>query len=101
VALDGLRREHPTLTRHVEDVLDGLATWSAEVRAAPGGSVWLHHTEFAERTEHLAGHLAAVLDLAESGRFASAMSVARTALEHHVIDRLLLLADSYVEVVRR
>ena len=100
MALEGLRNEHPTLTRHAEDVIHGLSRWSAEVRAAPGGSVWLHHTEFAERTEHLAGHLAAVLDLAESGRFASAMSVARTALEHHVIDRLLLLADSYVEVVR-
>jgi hypothetical protein len=81
-------------------VIHGLTTWSAELRAAPGGSVWLHHTEFAERTEHLASHLSGVLELADSGRFASAMAVARTALEHYVIDRLLLLADSYVEVVR-
>ncbi len=100
MSLDGLRREHPTLTRHVDDLVRRLSNWSDELKAAPNGSVWLHHTEFAERTEHLAGHFGGVLEAADGARFPSALSVARTALEHHVIDRLLLLADRYVEVVR-
>jgi hypothetical protein len=40
------------------------------------------------------------LALAEEGRFPSAFAVARTALEHHLLDRLLLLADRYEEIVR-
>jgi len=54
-------------------------------------SAWVHHGEFARRTEQLVGHLEATLALAEEGRFPSACAVARTALEHHLLDRLLLL----------
>lgn len=59
----------------------------------------MHHGQFAERTEHLASHLAEIVVLAEDGRFTSSMAVARTALDHHIIDRLLLLADRYVDTV--
>lgn len=68
--------------------------------AAPGGSAWMQHYQFAERTQYLAHHLAAILELADSGRHHSSLVVARTALEHHLLDRLLLLADRYVEVIR-
>ena len=59
----------------------------------------MHHGQFAERTEHLAIHLAGIVVLAEDGRFTSSMAVTRTALEHHIIGRLLLLADRYVDTV--
>ena len=60
----------------------------------------MHHNDFAERTQCLAGHLSAAITLADEGEFASSMAIARTALEHHVVDRLLLLADRYVEIVQ-
>jgi hypothetical protein len=82
------------------ELLPPLQNWRGQVVATPGSNTWLHHAEFAERTEQLAGHLNAILRLAEESRFASAMVIARTALEHHLIDRLLLLADRYVEIVR-
>ncbi|HZA87730.1 MAG TPA: hypothetical protein VE466_12710 [Acidimicrobiales bacterium] len=70
------------------------------MRPAPGANAWTHHGDFAARTEQLAGHLEATLALAEEGRFPSALALARTALEHHLLDRLLLLADRYEEIVR-
>lgn len=97
---DALVVEHPTLTPRVVDVLGLVRRWRGEVRAAPGGSAWMHHDQFAQRTENLAGHLEAVLLLADHGMHASALALARTALEHHLLDRLLLLADRYEEIVR-
>lgn len=100
VRLQPLTVEHPTLAGLASSLVTVLERWTGEVRIAEGASAWMHHGQFAERTERLAGHLAAIVALAEEGRFASSMSVTRTALEHHVVDRLLLLADRYVEIVR-
>lgn len=60
----------------------------------------MHHNQFAERTAQLAKHLDAVLVLADRGRHQSALALARTVLEHHLLDRLLLLADRYEEIFR-
>ncbi len=95
-----LTAEHPTLAGLASSLVSELEHWSGEIRIAEGASAWMHHGQFAERTEHLAGHLSAILILAEEGRFTSSLAVARTALEHHIIDRLLLLADRYVDTVR-
>jgi hypothetical protein len=100
VRLANLSTEHPTLTATATDVLASMGRWSDEVRPAPGANTWAHHGDFAARTEQLAGHLEATLALAEEGRFPSALAVARTALEHHQVDRLVLLADRYEEIVR-
>jgi hypothetical protein len=100
MAFDSLSVEHPTLTRAATSLVGIVSRWHDEVRSAPGGSAWMHHRQFAERTENLAGHLDGVLVLADRGRHRSALALARTALEHHLLDRLLLLADRYEEIVR-
>ena len=100
VRLGRLTVEHPTVAGLAASLVSILEHWTGEIRSAQDASAWMHHGEFAERTEHLAGHLAAIVALADKGRFASSMAVTRTALEHHIIDRLLLLADRYVEIVR-
>lgn len=92
--------EHPTLTAAAERLVGVLARWDDEVRAAPGGSAWMHHHQFAERTAHLSAHLDSILTLADRGRHQSALALTRTALEHHLLDRLLLLADRYEEIIR-
>jgi hypothetical protein len=100
VRLERLSAEHPTLASLASSLLPVLDGWTGELQVADGASAWMHHNDFAERTEHLAGHLTAAITLADDGQFASSMVVTRTALEHHVIDRLLLLADRYIEIVR-
>lgn len=100
VWLANLTTEHPTLAATAAELLAHVDRWSDEVLPAQSASAWVHHGEFARRTEQLAGHLEATLALAEEGRFPSAFAVARTALEHHLLDRLLLLADRYEEIVR-
>jgi hypothetical protein len=99
VRLTNLTTEHPTLGATATHLVGLVGRWSAEVRSAPGASAWTHHRDLAERTEQLASHLEATLVLAEEARFPSAFVVARTALEHHLLDRLLLLADRYEEIL--
>lgn len=100
MAFEVLRVEHPTLAEAAGALVGMLRTWRDDVRSAPGGNAWLHHHQFAERTEHLARHLGAVLALADRREHWSALALTRTALEHHLLDRLLLLADRYEEDVR-
>jgi hypothetical protein len=99
VRLTNLTTEHPTLGATATHLVGLVGRWSAEVRSAPGASAWTHHRDLAERTEQLASHLEATLVLAEEARFPPAFVVARTALEHHLLDRLLLLADRYEEIL--
>ena len=96
----GIAAEHPTLTSIALDTLDVLLDWPSQIEPAPGAGGWLQHGEFAERTQDLADHLRSALVLAELGLFPSALAVARTALEHHLLDRLILLADRYEETIR-
>lgn len=100
MAFETLQVEHPTLAEAAAALVGVLRTWRDDIRPAPGGSAWMHHRQFAERTGHLAGHLGAVLALADRGEHQSALALLRTALEHHLLDRLLLLADRYEETVR-
>lgn len=100
MAFETLHVEHPTLSGAADSLVSVLQTWHDEVHPSPGASSWLHHNQFTERSEHLAGHLSAVLTLADRGWHQSALALTRTALEHHLLDRLLLLADRYEEIVR-
>ena len=88
-----LRAEHPTLTATAVRMLGMLRDWSAQVQPAPGNSVWMHHIDFTDRTEALERHLRSALLVADSGSYFSALALTRTGLEHHLLDRLLLLAD--------
>lgn len=98
--LERLRIEHPTLTIQTVAAIDALRRWESQVVPAGGGSVWAHHLEFAARTKALGDHLNAVLVLANRGSYPSALALSRTALEHHLLDRLLLLASRYEETLR-
>jgi hypothetical protein len=51
---------------------------------------------FAQRCEVLSDQLRGVLDLSGRFRYAAALALTRTALEHHLIDRLVFLADRWV-----
>lgn len=95
-----LRIEHPTLAGVAFEMVDLVREMSNLVLPASGGSVWMQHMEFADRSEDLAAHIRSALLLSESRLFTSALAVTRTALEHHLLDRLLLLADRYEETIR-
>lgn len=91
--------EHPTLTSTALDTIVVLRELPSLIHPAAGAASWMQHHDFAERTQDLADHLRAALVLAESGLFPSALAVTRTALEHHLLDRLVLLADRYEETI--
>lgn len=95
-----LAAEHPTLTTIALELVEVLTRWSDQVVPAPGTNAWLHHIDLSNRTEDLARHLQGVLLLGEAGLFPSALALARTALEHHLLDRLMLLADRYEDIIR-
>ncbi|HVV37558.1 MAG TPA: hypothetical protein VHC63_13190 [Acidimicrobiales bacterium] len=90
-----LEAEHPTLATSAFGLVALLEHWQSHIAAKTDASAWMQDLEFAARTERLAGHLRAVLNLASAELFPSALVVCRTALEHHVLDRLLLLANRY------
>lgn len=62
-----------------------------------GSSMRMQHVEYADRARQLADHLRAVLALSNARHYPSALVVARAALEHHLMDRLIFLATRYVE----
>lgn len=95
-----LSAEHPTLAATAVRMLGVLRNWPALVKPAPGSGAWMHHIDFADRTEALERHLRSALLVADSGLHFSALALTRTALEHHLLDRLLLLADRYEETIR-
>lgn len=56
------------------------------------------HSKYAERAGLLAEHLSAAMLLSEHRRYAPALVAVRTGLEHHLADRLLFLANRYLQV---
>lgn len=56
------------------------------------------HAKFAARSALLADQLNASLLLSDQRRYAPALAVVRTGLEHHLADRLLFLATRYLQV---
>ena len=61
-----------------------------------GDMMHMQHVDHARRASQLADHLRAVLALSDAGRYPSALVVVRAALEHHLMDRLIFLANRYV-----
>jgi hypothetical protein len=87
--------DHGTLPAHAERLLARLET--LEDLSVHGRTSHMQHMDHARRTRQLADHLRAVLALSDAGRYPSALVVVRTALEHHLMDRLIFLASRYVE----
>ena len=86
--------EHGPLLAVAESLIEQLSQLSGRIDAL--GDVWQHqHTVFADRCSALGEYLSASVALATSELYAPAFCVLRGALEHHVFDLLLMLADRY------
>jgi hypothetical protein len=86
--------DHGTLPAHADRLLRRLETIeSLSVHGKVGHG---QHNDYAQRAHQLADHLRAVLELSESRHYASALVVVRSALEHHLMDRLILLANRHI-----
>lgn len=86
--------DHSDLPRHAELLLRRLE--GLEGLFGPRDVLHDQHRQFAERCGVLCDHFRGALDLSAGFRYAAALAVTRTALEHHLIDRLLFLADRWV-----
>ena len=86
--------DHGTLPVHAERMLRRLE--AIENLAVPGDTAHMQHMDHAKRVRQLADHLRAVLLLSEANHYASALIVVRSALEHHLMDRLIFLANRYI-----
>lgn len=87
--------DHGTLPAHAERLLvrlEGLHGISDH-----GPTMHMQHVDHAKRAGQLAEHLRSVLVLNDAHRYPSALVVVRAAVEHHLIDRLIFLANRYVE----
>lgn len=89
--------EHPGLVSAATEAIGLLRGLRESLEPSEGGAIWMHHYEFADRAGDLADHLDTALDAVTARRYPSAFALIRTAMEHQVLDRLLLLADRYRE----
>ena len=90
-----LRDDHDDLPAHAEVLLERLDRLGGQF--GPSKVAQYQHMQHAERCRVLGDHLRGVLTLSSSRHYAAALVVARTALEHHLLDRLLFLATRWIE----
>ena len=86
--------DHGTLPAHAERMLtrvEGLHALSVH-----GPAMHMQHVDHAKRAGQLANHLRSVLVLSDARLYPSALVVVRAALEHHLMDRLILLANRHI-----
>lgn len=89
-----LQDDHGDLPAHAEVLIGRLAGLRGEF--AGGKVLYAQHLQHAGRGRVLADHLRGMLALSSSRHYAATFAVARTALEHHLLDRLLFLGDRWV-----
>jgi hypothetical protein len=94
-----LAREHPTLLQTATEVIADLHGFQARLRRRRVAHV--QHDEFAERARSFAIYLSSALRLATADEYISAYAVLRSALEHHLTDRLLFLGNRYTQQYTR
>jgi hypothetical protein len=92
-----LRDDHGELPAHAENLLRHLETLGRKLDWG-NGPMHVQHMYHAQRSEVLAEHLRGVIGLASAGHYAAALALSRTALEHHLVDRLVLLATRWIAV---
>lgn len=90
------RDDHGTLPLHVDRLLGRLER--IEAITVHGNAVHMQHMDHAKRVRQLAEHLRAVLLLMEAHHYPSGLVVVRSALEHHLMDRLIFLATRRIVV---
>lgn len=90
-----LHDDHGELPGHAEVLLRRLE----RIRDLSVRSKHIHaqHIHFAERCRVLGDHLRGVLTLSTDHHYAAALGLTRTALEHHLMDRLLFLANRWIQ----
>jgi hypothetical protein len=88
-----LASEHATLLRTATDVVADLYGFQGRLRRHRVSHY--QHDVFAERARSLAIYLSSALRLASADEYISAYAVLRAALEHHLTDRLLFVANRY------
>lgn len=87
--------EHEALLASAENLLNELTT--LEARLVRKQVHHVIHSDFADRARSLARSLRSALDLASQDHYAPALAQCRIALEHHVIDLLIMLGRTYVQ----
>lgn len=86
--------DHGTLPAHAKRLLSRLET--IEALAIQGKVGHMQHSDHAKRAQQLAHHLRAAMLLNDERYYPSALLVIRAALEHHLMDRLILLANRHI-----
>jgi hypothetical protein len=86
--------DHGSLPLHAERMLSRLAR--IEDISFHGRTMHMQHMDHAKRARQLAHHLRGAMLLNDAHHYASALVVIRAALEHHLLDRLIFLANRYV-----
>lgn len=89
--------EHRALLVSATALIADLKEFRGRLRP-DAGVAHAQHFDFAERALALSLYLGPALDLAFTGDYLPAFAVLRGALEHHLTDRLLFLADRYKRV---
>lgn len=87
--------DHGTLPSHAATLLNRLEELRG--RFAPAETSHMQHMEYAQRAALLADMLRGSWAAAADTRYAAALVVTRSALEHHLLDRLLFLANRWVQ----
>ncbi len=94
---DAFAQEHPGLLQSAISLIRELETFGR--RLQPEGNVsHVQHYDFAARALALRLYLKPALDLAANAEYMSAFAILRSALEHHLVDRLIFLATRYKTV---
>jgi len=88
--------DHGPLPAHAGRMVRRLET--IDHLTVHGDTTHMQHTDHAKRVRQLAHHLRAVLLLSDAHHYPSALVVARSALEHHLMDRLIFLATRRIVV---
>jgi len=88
--------DHDPLPTFADVLLRRLGTLQQLFGPAKVG--YVQHMQHAERSRMLADHLRGILVLSEARHYAAAFVLARTALEHHLVDRLVFLANRWMVV---
>jgi hypothetical protein len=86
--------DHGALPAHADRLVSTLE--AIDTFTVPGRVGHMQHGDHAKRLHQLAHHLRAILRLNESHHYASGLVVVRAALEHHLMDRLILLANRHI-----
>lgn len=93
-----LYQEHAGLIQHAERLLGHMASVKSRLQFGEAHISW--HSDWADSVLWLHGRLRLVRLAIDQNEYPSAFALTRTALEHHLFDRLFFLADRAALVQR-